>query len=100
MRQIRFFKTEIQKTNNWKGGVPHDPQAQKHLCTVTFLTEQDERLSWVPEKWEVNLLVAIARNMVKAEDLNFPLLKNPEPRPDIRDLRIFLNPSNLEEMKE
>jgi len=92
IRQIRFVKVEIEKTNNWRKGIPKNPNSQKHLCVVRFKDEIGNEYAWYPEKWETNLLIAIARVMVKAEKLNFPLLKNPEPRPDIEELKLFLNP--------
>jgi hypothetical protein len=97
-RQIKFFKTEVRKTPNWKDGIPKEENSAKNLCVVTFMDGAGNLYTWTPEKWETNLLIGIARNMVRAEELNFPLLKNPERRLDIEDLRAFLNP--IEEVKE
>jgi hypothetical protein len=91
-KQIKFLKTEISKTPNWKDGVPKDQSIKKSLCVVRFLDDAGNLYVWTPEKWETNLLISIARIMIKAEELNFPLLKNPEPRPDVEELKLFLNP--------
>lgn len=89
-QQIKIFKVELSQTNNWHGGNPEDYKAKKTLCAVTFLDEKGTVFTWVPAKWETNMLLGIARYMIHAEDINFPLLKNPEPRPDIDELRVFL----------
>jgi len=89
-KQIKFVKTEVVKTPNWNKGEPKESDSHKHLCAVFFNDSQGNYYEWYPEKWETNLLIAIARIMVKAEKLNFPLLKNPEPRPDIEELKVFL----------
>jgi hypothetical protein len=91
-RSIKFWKVEVVKRRNWKEGEPLDPSKPKHLCLVRFLAEPNDGTvyTWTPEKWELNLLISVARELVKAEDLNLPLLKNPEPRPDIEELRAFL----------
>ena len=93
-KQIKFLKVEVRKTPNWKDGMSKERASQKSLCTVIFLDSTNNIYVWIPEKWETNLLISIARNMVKAEELNFPLLKNPEARPDIEELRIFLGIDN------
>jgi len=89
--QIFMYKTEIIYSSNWRKGEPKNPNVKKAICTVLFKDANHNLYVWTPEKWQLNLLISIARNMVKAEDLNFPLLKNPEPRPDIEELRAFLN---------
>jgi len=91
-KSIKFWKVEVVKRRNWREGEPLSRNQPKHLCVVRFYTEPRDGnvYTWTPEKWELNLLLWIARALVKAEDLNFPHLKNPEPRPDIEELRAFL----------
>lgn len=99
-KRIKYFETIIRKSPNWKNGIPKDKNSQKNLCIVTFLDDANNIYVWTPEKWETNLLLSIARNMVKAEELNFPLLANPEPRPDIAELRAFLELTIPKETKQ
>ena len=92
-RQVKFFKTELIKTPHWKDGSPKDNNP-KHLCVVIFVDQEGNQYQWVPEKWETNLILAIARNMIKAEEINFPILLNPERRPDIEELKMFFEIAN------
>jgi len=89
-KQIKFVKMELSQTTNWKLGQPTEANSKKTLCIVTFIDEQGNKYKWIPEKWETNLLISIGRYMIRAEEINFPLLKNPELRPDIQELKNWL----------
>lgn len=88
--KIRFGKVKLEETPNWNKGQQSkcSPKGtKKQICVVTFYDEYGNVYNWCPLKGETNEVISVARQMILAEELNFPHLKNPESRPDIDELR-------------
>lgn len=95
MRKIRYVKTEREKSPNWRRGKPINPKRKKEIVVVYLQDEYGTFYTWSPLSNEVN---EVANSLIIAEELNFPNLKNPEPRPDITELRRLTK--NLHEILE
>lgn len=92
-KKLRFKEAKLEETPNWRKGIlskcaPKD--AKKQICVVIFSDEFGNTYEWVPLSSETNQVLDVARKMILAEEMNFPYLENPEPRPDILGLKITL----------
>lgn len=84
MRKLLYVQTKREKSPNWRRGKPINPNQLKEVVVVYFKDEHGTIYWWSPFKNETN---DVAKALILAEELNFPNLMNPEPRPDIAGLR-------------
>lgn len=93
-KKLRYKKATLEESPNWRKGTlsKHAPKdAKKQICVVRFYDDFGNEYVWSPLKGEVNEVLSIARQMVLAEEMNFPYLENPEPREDIDNLRLQIS---------
>ena len=93
-RKLRYKNSELGESPSWRYGqlkkdAPRD--VKKRICIVKFYDEFNNEYVWSPLKGEVNDVLKIARQLILAEELNFPYIQNPEKREDIDELKLFLN---------